>query len=173
MLPDQEYSTKELDVIEEYFNILSTKIYYNHRYKYGSLSDISLNLVLIGNSDIQKETIARAIGYKYHKLELLENEGFVKISDIKYNEINKNNGIQLFEKKLQKAIGEVLLIDNIDCLLSLGVEAFDKLIYAMEKYKGQLAVIVIGNQNEIERFFKVNTAIEHHYFPYIIHINKN
>lgn len=72
-------------------------------------------------------------------------------------------------QQVENAKGGVLFITELDTLINKGEiqdcyrhEAVNALLYSMEKYKGQVVVVIAGNIAEMEKFLELNPAISHH-----------
>lgn len=137
---------------------------------------VSLHIVFTGNPGTGKTTVARLVGKLYHALGVLESDRVCEVS--RADLVGEYMGHTAVKTKtvVDNALGGVLFIDEAYALTvrndlgegdSLGQEAIDTLLKAMEDNRSRLAVIVAGYQDEMNGFIRSNPGLASRFNRYI------
>ncbi|GEM_PF-2717569 len=158
--------------INTFINFLKVQ---QERQKRGlSKTSVSLHMVLCGPPGTGKTTVARLIGKIYKHLgflakgQLIETDraglvgGYVGQTALKVDE------------KVKEALGGVLFIDEAYTLKPAGAtsdfgqEAIDILLKRMEDQRGEIAVVIAGYPDEMDRFLEANPGIKSRFSRYFL-----
>ena len=129
------------------------------------VSDISYHLVFTGNPGTGKTTVARLVAQIYKELGLVSKGHLVEASakDLVAGYVgqtaNKTGEV------INEALGGVLFIDEAYALVDAngqgyGQEAIDTILKEMEDHRDDLAVIVAGYSEPMEKFIRSNPGLK-------------
>ncbi len=127
---------------------------------------ITYHMVLLGPPGTGKTTIARLIGRIYHQLGFLRKGHCVETDRAGMVAEYIGQTAPKVDKKVKEALNGVLFIDEAyalkkeDSFRDFGNEAIETLLKRMEDYRGELAVIMAGYPDEMERFLQSNPGLQ-------------
>ena len=129
------------------------------------VSDISYHLVFTGNPGTGKTTVARLVAQIYKELGLVSKGHLVEASakDLVAGYVGQT-AIKTGEV-INEALGGVLFIDEAYALVDAngqgyGQEAIDTILKEMEDHRDDLAVIVAGYSEPMEKFIRSNPGLK-------------
>ena len=129
------------------------------------VSDISYHLVFTGNPGTGKTTVARLVAQIYKELGLVSKGHLVEASakDLVAGYVGQT-AIKTGEV-INEALGGVLFIDEAYALVDTngqgyGQEAIDTILKEMEDHRDDLAVIVAGYSEPMEKFIRSNPGLK-------------
>jgi SpoVK/Ycf46/Vps4 family AAA+-type ATPase len=130
-------------------------------------SDICLHMVFSGNPGTGKTRVARIVAETYRRLGVLSSGQLVETSRPELVAGYLGQTALKTKAVAERAIGGVLFIDEAYTLAgtdirqdSFGQEAIDTLLKFMEDHRDDLAVIVAGYPEKMERFLSANPGLE-------------
>lgn len=136
------------------------------------VSEISYHLVFTGNPGTGKTTVARLVAQIYQELGLVSKGHLVEVSakDLVAGYVGQT-AIKTGEV-INQALGGVLFIDEAYALVDMngqgyGQEAIDTLLKEMEDHRDDLAVIVAGYSEPMERFIRSNPGLKSRFNRFI------
>ena len=123
----------------------------------------SPHLVFSGNPGTGKTTVARLIGRIYKHLGLLEKGHVVEVDRSSLVGVYMGQTAIKTKEVCEKALGGVLFIDEAYSLdvdgRDYGTEAIEALLTFMEEHRGNIAVVVAGYPDEMEKFMQSNPGL--------------
>ena len=129
------------------------------------VSEISYHLVFTGNPGTGKTTVARLVAQIYKELDLVSKGHLVEVTakDLVAGYVGQT-AIKTGEV-INEALGGVLFIDEAYALVDTngqgyGQEAIDTLLKEMEDHRDDLAVIVAGYSEPMEKFIRSNPGLK-------------
>lgn len=140
-----------------------------------------LNICLKGAPGTGKSTIARLMGELYYQFRKLPQGQCIECSAADLISGYVGDTPSRVRNKVQEALGGVLFIDEAYALAperdrngnitnEHGLEAINQLVNDMSSYAGQLAVIIAGYPDKIDRLLKENDGLAGR-FPNVITID--
>lgn len=128
-------------------------------------TDMSLHMVFSGNPGTGKTTVARIMSRIYHSLDILSKGQLVEVDRSGLVAGYVGQTALKTQKVIEKAMGGVLFIDEAYALNGksendFGQEAIDTILKAMEDHRDDLAVIVAGYTELMDRFIHSNPGLE-------------
>ena len=135
--------------------------------KIGSLVGQLNHMIFLGNPDTAQTTVARLVGQIYRELGILSSGHLVEVScDDLVSQYVGQTAIKTKEV-VEKAIGGVLLIDDVYSLLEeyptfFGSEALESLLREMENTT-DLVVILSGCKDKMTTFLDSNPGLSSHF----------
>lgn len=133
----------------------------------------TLHLAFLGNPGTGKTTVARIVGRIYKQLGLLSKGHFVEVSRTDLIAGYQGQTALKVKKVIEKAKGGTLFIDEAYSLTendhsdSYGRECLTELTKALEDYRDDLAVIVAGYTEPIQKFFESNPGLRSRFSTFI------
>ncbi len=126
---------------------------------------VVMHMVFKGNPGTGKTTVARIIGKIFNALGFLDNGQLIEVERADLVGEYIGHTAQKTKKKIQKAKGGVLFIDEAYSLArggrkDFGKESIDTLVKAMEDYKDNLIIILAGYRDEMNDFLKTNPGLK-------------
>ncbi|MBQ4641657.1 MAG: AAA family ATPase [Oscillospiraceae bacterium] len=129
------------------------------------VSEISYHLVFTGNPGTGKTTVARLVAQIYKELGLVSKGHLVEVTakDLVAGYVGQT-AIKTGEV-INEALGGVLFIDEAYALVDTngqgyGQEAIDTILKEMEDHRDDLAVIVAGYSDPMEKFIRSNPGLK-------------
>ncbi len=139
------------------------------------VSEMSYHLVFTGNPGTGKTTVARIVSQIYKNLGIVSNGHLVEVSakDLVAGYVGQT-AIKTGEV-IERALGGVLFVDEAYALLDktgqgYGREAIDTLLKEMEDHRDDLAVIIAGYPEPMEKFIRSNPGLKSR-FNHFIHFD--
>jgi AAA+ superfamily predicted ATPase len=143
---------------------------------------LSLHMVLSGPPGTGKTTVARLVGRIYQSLGLLSRGHVVETDRAGLVAPFVGQTAIRVQEMVEKSLGGILFIDEAYALMpkgdrshnDFGLEAIEALLKRMEDHRGQMAVIIAGYGDEMDRFLNANPGVRsrfnryfhfHHYKP--------
>lgn len=126
---------------------------------------ITYHMVLLGPPGTGKTTIARLIGRIYHQLGFLKKGHVIETDRSGLVAEYIGQTAPKVDKKVREALHGVLFVDEAyalkkeDSFRDFGSEAIEALLKRMEDHRGELAVIIAGYTDEMERFIDSNPGL--------------
>lgn len=127
--------------------------------------ETSRHLVFVGNPGTGKTTVARLLSELYRSLDVVTKGHLVETdrSDLVAGYVGQT--ATKTRAVLESALGGTLLIDEAYSLArggenDFGREAIDTLVKFMEDHRDDLAVVVAGYPNEMQRLIETNPGLE-------------
>lgn len=133
----------------------------------------TLHLAFLGNPGTGKTTVARIVGRIYKQLGLLSKGHFVEVSRTDLIAGYQGQTALKVKKVIEKAKGGTLFIDEAYSLTendhsdSYGRECLTELTKALEDYRDDLAVIVAGYTEPMQKFFESNPGLRSRFSTFI------
>ena len=133
----------------------------------------TLHLAFLGNLGTGKTTVARIVGRIYKQLGLLSKGHFVEVSMTVLIAGYLGQTALKVKKVIEKAKGGTLFIDEAYSLTendhsdSYGRECLTELTKALEDYRDDLAVIVAGYTEPMQKFFESNPGLRSRFSTFI------
>lgn len=133
----------------------------------------TLHLAFLGNPGTGKTTVARIVGRIYKQLGLLSKGHFVEVSRTDLIARYQGQTALKVKKVIEKAKGGTLFIDEAYSLTendhsdSYGRECLTELTKALEDYRDDLAVIVAGYTEPMQKFFESNPGLRSRFSTFI------
>lgn len=133
---------------------------------------ITYHMVLLGPPGTGKTTIARLIGRIYHQLGFLKKGHVVETDRSGLVAEYIGQTAPKVDKKVREALHGVLFVDEAyalkkeDSFRDFGSEAIEALLKRMEDHRGELAVIIAGYTDEMERFIDSNPGLRSRFNRY-------
>lgn len=133
----------------------------------------TLHLAFLGNLGTGKTTVARIVGRIYKQLGLLSKGHFVEVSRTDLIAGYQGQTALKVKKVIEKAKGGTLFIDEAYSLTendhsdSYGRECLTELTKALEDYRDDLAVIVAGYTEPMQKFFESNPGLRSRFSTFI------
>jgi len=123
----------------------------------------SPHLVFVGNPGTGKTTVARLIGRIYKELGLLETGNVVEVDRASLVGVYLGQTAIKTKEVCEKALGGVLFIDEAYSLdvdgRDYGTEVIEALLTFMEEHRGNIAVVVAGYPDEMQKFLHSNPGL--------------
>jgi len=123
----------------------------------------SPHLVFVGNPGTGKTTVARLIGRIYKGLGLLETGNVVEVDRASLVGVHLGQTAIKTKEVCEKALGGVLFIDEAYSLAvdgrDYGTEAIEALLTFMEEHRGNIAVVMAGYPDEMQKFLHSNPGL--------------
>lgn len=154
-----------LDEIKEQLRLFENRVKYLHALKEKGVQSppMNLHMLFIGNPGTGKTTVAQVIAEDLYRIGILKTN---KCVCVEARDLlgNWTAAAKRTEKEIQRAMGGVLFLDEAYALTeyasgSAGREAIATLITAMEKYRGELLVILAGYPRNMRAFLNVNPGL--------------
>lgn len=133
----------------------------------------TLHLAFLGNPGTGKTTVARIVGRIYKQLGLLSKGHFIEVSRTDLIAGYQGQTALKVKKVIEKAKGGTLFIDEAYSLTendhsdSYGRECLTELTKALEDYRDDLAVIVAGYTEPMQKFFESNPGLRSRFSTFI------
>lgn len=124
---------------------------------------MNLHMMFTGNPGTGKTTVAQAIADDLYQIGVLKTNKCVCI-EARNLTTSWADAAQRMEREIQRAMGGVLFLDEAYALTeyasgNVGREVVASLITAMERYRGELVVIVAGYPANMRAFLSVNPGL--------------
>lgn len=124
---------------------------------------VSPHLVFTGNPGTGKTTVARLVGRLYRSLGLLEKGHVVEVERSSLVAPYLGQTALKATEQFEKALGGVLFIDEAYSLAvdgrDYGREVIEALLTFMEAHRGEVAVVVAGYPDDMQRFLDSNPGL--------------
>ena len=133
----------------------------------------TLHLSFTGNPGTGKTTVARIIGRIYKQLGLLSKGHFIEVSRTDLIAGYQGQTALKVKNVIEKAKGGVLFIDEAYSITeneqsdSYGRECITELTKALEDYRNDLVVIVVGYSEPMKNFFSSNPGLKSRFNTFI------
>lgn len=136
-------------------------------------SDKTLHMAFLGNPGTGKTTVARIIGKMYKSIGLLSKGHFIEASRTDLIAEYQGQTAIKVKRLINRAKGGVLFIDEAYSITendhndSYGRECLTELTKALEDYRDDLVVIVVGYTDLMEQFFNSNPGLKSRFNTFI------
>lgn len=135
---------------------------------------LSLHMVLSGPPGTGKTTVARLVGRIYQSLGLLSQGHVVETDRAGLVAPFVGQTAIRVQEMVEKSLGGILFIDEAYALMpkgdrannDFGLEAIEALLKRMEDHRGQLAVVIAGYEDEMDRFLNANPGVRSRFNRY-------
>ena len=135
---------------------------------------LSLHMVLSGPPGTGKTTVARLVGRIYQSLGLLSQGHVVETDRAGLVAPFVGQTAIRVQEMVQKSLGGILFIDEAYALMpkgdrannDFGLEAIEALLKRMEDHRGQMAVVIAGYGDEMDRFLNANPGVRSRFNRY-------
>ena len=134
---------------------------------------MSLHMVFTGNPGTGKTMMARMMARIYRSLDILSKGQLVEVARSGLVAGYVGQTAIKTQKVIQKALGGVLFIDEAYALNGksendFGQEAIDTILKAMEDHRDELAGIVAGFTDLMDRFIHSNPGLESRFNRFLL-----
>ena len=126
----------------------------------------TMHMAFLGNPGTGKTTVARIVGNMYRSLGILSKGHFIEATRTDLIAEYQGQTALKVKRLIQKAKGGVLFIDEAYSITeneksdSYGRECLTELTKALEDYRDDLVVIVVGYDDLMKKFFESNPGLK-------------